>query len=261
MIDDPTTDDVMTLMEPIALAIGQRYPRRDGIEREDLIGEAWFALRQLAPQYIDRSPDPSGTAMERWFAARIRGHLRSYVRNILLGYLEGVPPNLRRRAVTVHVATERLAARGILRPSYEQIAGEANLDVKVVLMVAACPRVIRRQSAVEWAEDRGGASRDGEPELVPCFGPQPGFSPDRPCNEIVRHPIKKGSNLCCMGCQASGQDHLPALRRNRAKDPRPEPKPTAMPEAERPAETLTRKQRRRLMVWGPQAEAPRAVSA
>ncbi len=59
-------------------------------------------------------------------------------------------------------------------------------------------------------------------ELVPLFPVGP-FTPASECPH--RGPIPEGSLLCCMVCSASGVDGHPALARNPATDPRPEPKP------------------------------------
>lgn len=41
--------------------------------------------------------------------------------------------------------------------------------------------------------------------------------------------IPKGSVFVCMICHQSGMDHMAALRRDPATDPKSEPKPTAIP--------------------------------
>lgn len=88
-------------------------------------------------------------------------------------------------------------------------------------------------------------------ELVPLFPVGP-FTPTSPCPH--HGPIREGSLLCCMVCSASGMDGHPALARDPASDPRPEPKarrsqgpietrpPVAPAEAENRPET--RRQRR-----------------
>lgn len=45
------------------------------------------------------------------------------------------------------------------------------------------------------------------PDLTPLFGPQLGWSPDRPCHEI-HGPIPSGSKLICMRCHKCGVEHL-----------------------------------------------------
>jgi hypothetical protein len=58
-------------------------------------------------------------------------------------------------------------------------------------------------------------------ELVPIF-PVGHFTPSSECPH--KGPIPEGSLLCCMVCSASGVDKHPALVRDPATDPRPEPK-------------------------------------
>lgn len=58
-------------------------------------------------------------------------------------------------------------------------------------------------------------------ELVPLF-PIGSFTPGSKCRH--RGPIQAGSLDCCMVCSASGVDDHPALKRDPATDPKPEPK-------------------------------------
>lgn len=47
------------------------------------------------------------------------------------------------------------------------------------------------------------------PELVPAFGPQVGWSPDRDCRSIHPNgPIPPGSKLVCMACHTSGLERV-----------------------------------------------------
>jgi hypothetical protein len=232
-----TVEDVMLLMEPIAVEIGRRYPRKEGIDRDDLISEACLAMCEAAHRYFEELPGIT-MDLERWIKRRIRDHLSDYVRDRLFAFLADVPSRLKRRAIQVHTATERIKARGILRPTYEQIAGEARVSVEAVVSLSIFKAVIVRQSLIEWCEDRGG-ERAGEPTgIAPIFGPQPGFSPLTPCSNIHHGRIPKGDKVYCPVCHKSGVDGHPALRRSKATDPAPEvareapPAPTRKPSIE-----------------------------
>jgi hypothetical protein len=84
----------------------------------------------------------------------------------------------------------------------------------------------------------------GEPDLVPLF-PILYLTPRSDCPH--GGPLRPGTRLTCMVCSRSGLDHLAALRRSPATDPKPEPKP------EPPApKKLTRKELRALQrEWRP----------
>jgi len=76
------------------------------------------------------------------------------------------------------------------------------------------------------------------PRLIPLFPIGP-YTPQSFCAH--RQPIRLGSNLCCMVCHRSGMDHHPALQRDKATEPAPEP----VPAAPKKGGSETRKQRRR----------------
>lgn len=252
MIATATNAQQMTeVMLPLARDVARRYPSR-GVQREDIQGEAYVALCKASQDYFRQEADPGDP--EKWIASRIRSHLSAYVRDQLFPYLAGVPDRLKRTAVKVHLATERVKARGIPRPTYEQIAGEANISLDKVKAVAEIRGVVVRQTAVECYEDPA-KLRGADPfELVPAFGPQPGFEEHRPCSEVIRHPIRKGSSLCCMACHASGMDHHPALRRDRMTDPKPEKKPV-VPQVESRKPQKEKRKERRSRLYPPQVAA------
>jgi len=77
------------------------------------------------------------------------------------------------------------------------------------------------------------------PRLVPLF-PIGAFTPTSLCAH--RQPLRIGSELCCMVCHLSGMDKHPALQRDKAKEPAPEPVPS-VPKPKTARES--RKQRRR----------------
>jgi hypothetical protein len=248
-----TAEDVMLRMEPVAKEIGLRYPRKAEIDREDLIAEAYLAMCDAAHRYVEELLEIS-MDMERWIKRRIRDHLSAYVRDHLFWFLDGVPIRLKKRAIRVHTATERIKARGILRPTYEQIAGEARLPIEAVVSLSIYKLVIVRQSLPEWCEAKPPRATD-EPPLIPSFGSQPGFTAATTCDDI--HPggkIRKGSLLCCMACHRSGVDGHPALRRSKASDPAPEPVREAPPTPPMRMKVETRVQIR-ARLYGPQAES------
>lgn len=90
------------------------------------------------------------------------------------------------------------------------------------------------------------------PRLHPFF-PIDFFTPQSTCNHD-RVPIPRGDRFCCMVCDRSGLDHLRALQRSQATDPRPERKPPAKPTDPKAgmnrSKTLTRRERRRLQFGG-----------
>jgi hypothetical protein len=84
----------------------------------------------------------------------------------------------------------------------------------------------------------------GEPDLVPLF-PILYLTPKSACPH--RGPLRHGTQFVCVICSRSGLDHLPALRRSPATEPKPEPKPE--PKA---APKLTRREIRALKrEWSP----------
>lgn len=86
----------------------------------------------------------------------------------------------------------------------------------------------------------------GEPDLTPLF-PIVYLTPKSKCPH--KGPLRRGTQFVCMVCYRSGLDHLPALARRPATDPKPEGKPP--PKAER---KLTRKEIRALRrEWQPRA--------
>jgi hypothetical protein len=108
------------------------------------------------------------------------------------------------------------------------------------------PRRIRQGIA----RARGGTPDPGDtaenqikrpPRLSPLF-PVVGLTRSSVCPHKRR--IRLGSILCCMICHKSGLDHHPALERNKATDPKPEPKVAVLPEPPRRGPSETRRQRR-----------------
>lgn len=265
----PGTDTGPTpILEPgdremgLARTLAVRY-MRPGFDPDDLEGEAMLAMVEAAGQFDASRAEPSD--VDRLYVTflrdRIRAALRSYCRRVQFGWLAGVPIRLRRAALKAHRAVGCLAARGIRRPSPDQIAGEARLDVVTVVKVLAIPNILVRESAVDWAESRapvGGGLHD--PEIVPLF-PVTSFVPDSPCPHFG--PIEKGSALLCAVCHDTGMRAHPALRRNRLTDPKPEtnrtPDPT--PGTDRGGKPLTRREKRRLLFPAPTANPPAAETA
>jgi hypothetical protein len=64
-------------------------------------------------------------------------------------------------------------------------------------------------------------------ELVPLF-PIGSLTPASECPH--RGPIRPGSLFCCMVCSESGVDGHPAMKRDPATDPRPEPTAATQPD-------------------------------
>jgi len=104
-------------------------------------------------------------------------------------------------------------------------------------------RVIRAGLARARQEERGELAdtprKPRLPTLVPLF-PASAYDPMSPCPH--HGPIPDGSVLCCMVCHRSGMDDHPALQRDRATDPKPDPKPEEL--LPRRASRETRRQRR-----------------
>lgn len=220
-----TVEGLVTAWMPRARAMARRCEGH-GADPADLESDAMLALLQAAQHFVgtDQPEEDFGA----WAQFRISAALRKVVRDAPYQHVR-VPARLREAAEKCRVATECLKARGIERPNAHQIAGESLLSRETVEIVLEIPGVIVRQSAVEWAENKATTRGPDEPELVPAFGPQPGWSPDRACQEVCRHPVPKGSSLCCMQCHESGQDHHPALKRSKFTDPPPETKRVAAP--------------------------------
>jgi hypothetical protein len=87
----------------------------------------------------------------------------------------------------------------------------------------------------------------GEPDLEPLF-PILYLVPRSDCPHYG--PLRRGTRFVCVVCYQSGMDHLPALRRSPATDPKPESK---LPPKE--PRKLTRKEARALRrEWQPRAE-------
>jgi hypothetical protein len=55
------------------------------------------------------------------------------------------------------------------------------------------------------------------PRLEPIFGCQP-FGQMTACEDVHRGPIPPGSRCCCMVCNRSGLDHVPAVFTDRHAD-------------------------------------------
>lgn len=251
MAADAQVQSLVVEQMELARALAARYDR-PGVDADALESEAMLAL-VLAAQEFDPGRNPYGDdGFPAYARYKIRTALRAHVREIRFGFLKGVPVRLRRAALKCHQALGCLQARGILRPSAEQIAGEAQLSVEQVVLVLAIPSVLVRQPMIEWAQDHGAERAFGEPELWPAFGPLPGFTPDRPCQAIHPTPIPKGSLLCCMACHRSGVDGHRALKRSKATDPKPETKAGPAPKPQ-PVARLTRKEKRQ-MLFGPRIE-------
>lgn len=235
------------------IAMARNLARRccgQGVDQDDLESEAMLALVRAAQAY---QPSEYGSRTFRpWASLWICRALRKVVRDAPMAHIAGIPARLKGDAARCRIAVLHLEARGIRRPSDHQIAGEANLPIETVELVAMIPNVLVRQALVEWCEEPSG-TRNGEPPLVPMFGSQPGWSPDHACRDVHAAAIPKGSNLCCMVCHESGQDHLKVMRRNPKTDPKPEPK--APEEAFDPMPALRRhtelRRDKRQRIFGP----------
>lgn len=90
-----------------------------------------------------------------------------------------------------------------------------------------------------------GITRQRERERLAANYKPPKLTPFYPITPLVpasccphRAPIRRGSVLYCEICGKTGIDHHPALQRDAATDPKPEPKPKTL------LAKLTRKQRR-----------------
>lgn len=120
------------------------------------------------------------------------------------------------------------------RPTAE-LAEESGVSVQLLRRALSRARK-ERESRIRDNHDASVVSVDGEAdadpassgpqrpwwlELVPMF-PVGSFTPASECPH--KGPIQEGSLLCCMVCSASGMDGHPALTRDPATDPRPEPK-------------------------------------
>lgn len=253
-----SSDPAIDRMVADALDVARRLARRcrgRGVDEDDLISEANLALveaareyrePELVPEDDDGSSGPDGRydprRFRQWASMFVGRALRRLLRDAPFLYV-AMPIRMRRKAARVAEAAACLAARGIQRPSVEQLAGEACLSVRTTELVMAIPGVIYRQATVEWAESRAFERLLADPPAVPIF-PIVAFAPGSECPH--NGPIHEGSVLCCMICHDTGQREHPALKRSKATDPKPEPR-TKRPELPRRAgrgETRREKRRR-----------------
>lgn len=236
-----TMEELVVLGLSLAKRLAEEWSQ-GGVDRQDLESEAFYALTMAARSH-SRKGYPARTFLA--FAARKIGWRLDFFVGTYKFRLVKVPKRLLESVIRVMRSIEYLARRGIIRPTTPQIAGESLLSEDSVVEVLGLPAVVTLQREVERAEFIGGWRANGEPELVPIFGPQPGFTPRTSCDEIhSRGPIRQGSACCCMACHQSGMDHHPLLQRRRLTDPKPEPKPTAMPVTPGPASKETRREKR-----------------
>ncbi len=152
-------------------------------------------------------------------------------------------------------ATQRRRVNGLAREVRDQewsrlhqggkstsaIAEQAGVSVQLVRRALARLREQEASRIQDEADpsrlpERDGESPEGSPpaqasvrtpwwlELVPLF-PIGAFTPASECPH--RGPIRPGSLLCCMVCSQSGVDGPPAMDRDPATDPKPEPASTA----------------------------------
>mgnify|MGYP001469337274 CR=1 FL=1 len=120
--------------------------------------------------------------------------------------------------------------------STSAIAEEAGVSVQLVRRAIARAREQAESRIQEEADSLLGDDADFAPpspasprtpwwlELVPLF-PIGAFTPASECPH--RGPIQRGSLLCCMVCSSSGIDDHPAMKRDPATDPAPEPATTS----------------------------------
>jgi hypothetical protein len=244
----PSVESLAELCYPMAKRMAQ-LRAANGLDRDDLESEAMYALFLAARSHNERGL-PS-RVFRKYAKAKIKRALDDLEATYHFRLL-GVPKGLKRAARKVKRAVDCLANRGIHHPNVNQVAGEALLDESTVREVLDIPGVVSLQSAIDWADSKS-LRRDGEPGLIPLFGPQPGFTPQTTCGDIHDRPIPHDSLLCCMAGSESGKDYLPVLRRTKETDPKPEPKRRAVEppvdHAHRPETRTERRQR----LFAPQA--------
>jgi hypothetical protein len=245
--EDDFPPSVESLVE-FCYAMAKRMSARrseNGLDRDDLESEAMYALFRAARGHVERG---LGARVFRKYA---RKKIKQALDELEAAYgarLLGIPKGMKRAVAKVKKAVDCLDNRGIHRPNVNQIAGEAILDEETVEEVMAIPGVVALQSVADWASSRSPDRRQGEPTLIPLFGPQPGFTPQTTCDDIHRGPIRQGSPCCCMAGNESGVDHLPIFRRDRETDPRPEAKRRAVPPPVAESnKAATRRERRQLL--------------
>ncbi len=256
----PTVDELVNDGLELARQIARRHAGRTG-DRDELESEAMYALVLAARRYregdchdgIDAGPASyDRDSWRQWARLWIARALRRLLREAPLIRV-GMPVRLRRSAVRVATAVTNLAARGIRRPTADQIAGESLVPEETVELVLTIPGVVALQSAVEWAESRAHERAIADPVTVPLF-PIVGFDRDSKCPHYG--PIADGSTLCCMICHDTGWRKHPALRRTKATEPKAEPRRSPSPQAlPASANRETRKQKRRRL-FGPALAPP-----
>lgn len=123
----------------------------------------------------------------------------------------------------------RLREEGMSIAELAEEAGMSERHVKRALSRARKAEEDRLRDVPDATSDEGDSSEPASAaprtpwwmELVPLF-PVTSFTPQSECPH--RGPLPEGSLLCCMVCSASGIDGHPAMKRDSATDPRPEPK-------------------------------------
>lgn len=261
-MNNTTVDNLILENRGMAEQIARRFPSR-GVDRDDLRAEADLALVELAHRFVAESIEDD---FSRWAAFRVRDHLRKLVRDKIFAFLADVPESLKRRAIQVHRASENLKRRGVWRPTYEEIAAEAQIDLESVVRLSAFESVIGRQTTTEWIDVPEWQRRkiSDEPDVWPAFGPQPFGKDTTTCESIHPPKISGKTGLCCMVCYRSGRDHARGARRPPADKcpPLGEKGPkeklgiyvvedpisgssAAPPRVSPPVKTMTRRERRR----------------
>jgi hypothetical protein len=242
-----STDDMIAAAMPLARSLARRCAGQ-GVDDDELESEAMLALVQAARSYRPGGYDRR--TWNRWAELYVIGRLRELVIEAPYSSIAEVPRELCRDADRCRRAAGKLAARGIRRPTTEELAYEAMVPIERVRLVLAVRGVVVAQTLAEYADPR--SSRDpSEPTLEPAFGPQPGWSPYVTCAVVhtEERPIRPGSKRCCMVCHASGKDGHRALRRDPKTDPPRESKKAPEPAPEKPRKETRHEKRQRL--FGP----------
>lgn len=229
-------------------SLADKYGARYRLDPDDAESRACLALWKSAEKFaVTQSP----LGVFAVFAARaVRQALREYGRGKLMAWLKPVPVRLRPAAIRCRRVLDRLAARGMKRPGFAEIAWEAGLAEEDVVKLATIPGVLVRQTLVEWSEDHA-APRLIDPENCPLF-PVLAFTPQSYCPHFGR--IEDGSILVCMTCHDTGQRKHPSLKRSKATDPKPESKQAPPPKVEKPKVETRAERRKRL--FPPRLDVP-----
>lgn len=208
---------------PLARRLAERF-HASGVDPDALESDATMALWAAARRAAQLEARGHKVKNFQAFAtSRIRLELFKSVRDAPFAHLADVPIRLREAAEKCERAGEALLARGIRRPSAEQLAGEAGIAVWRADAVLSLTTIVPRQSAIEWADNTGStAVRNPVASLEPTFGVR-SFTPESGCPHYG--PIPMVSKLVCMVCHATGFDHHPLMKRTLASDPLPEPEP------------------------------------